>query len=135
MRDPSKKGSPRERARDALDLLDTHLQEDLHGDIDGVETIDAGLRALATALTELYDIPVPEGMRPVYIDDALNSLVAREIVGDEARRLALKLQKAIVEATYHGLDDEALEQANESREALWKILNKLVDGEDTQNGT
>ncbi len=129
------KKSPLEAAREALDLLDTHIQEDRHGDIDGVDTVDAGLRAMASALTELHQIPVPEGLQALQIAEVLDFLVAQKRAPTDAPGRAMELLSHIVDATYHGLSDEALERANKVREELREILNALIREQEARDGT
>ncbi|MEZ4313603.1 MAG: hypothetical protein R3F14_36745 [Polyangiaceae bacterium] len=99
----------------------------MHGDIDGVDTLDAGLRAMASALARLVDISLPEGMRSIYLEDILDHLVASGLVEQEASKLVRLLRGSITTAMYQGLNDEEISHTNDISEKLHNLLSDLLE--------
>jgi hypothetical protein len=107
----------------ALGLLGAHLQKGPHEDLDGVDTIVAGLDAMASALARHRAFPAAGGERPPRLDEVLSFIGAPEAL----ITLAAELWELIWMARYTGLSQPQLETAEQKRVALHDELKRYLD--------
>jgi hypothetical protein len=110
----------------ALILLGETIEEGFHGDVEGIDTVDVGLQAMASALDRLLSFPEAKGARGPDIEEVLAYLVSVGRVGDKALDAARRLAAGIKQARYEPLQYEDVEDLEEARSELYGELEALL---------
>jgi len=113
-------------AQKALLLLDETIGEGSHGDVDGIDTVEIGLQAMASAIARLFPFPEAKGARGPDIEEVLAYLVSVDRVGEEALDAARRVAAGIKRARYEPLRDEDITNLEEARRELYGELEALL---------
>ncbi len=114
-------------ARDAALLLDEPLRRGAYGDVEGVDVLAAGLRALASALAAHFAFPESAHDGAPTLDEVLAYLTSKGLAPLEAVHRATQLQKALQRASYHGLSKDEIQEADVARSELFDHVQSLLD--------
>ncbi len=114
-------------ARKALGLIEAHVQKGPFGTVEGIDSIDLGFEAMASALARLFTFPKVEPDERPAIEDVLAYLASEGKVDEEAIRQATEVRRGIRDATYKGLADHEITQIEDLRTKLYTHIKKLLD--------
>ncbi|WP_437840174.1 hypothetical protein [Sorangium sp. So ce1153] len=112
-------------AQRALILLDVRVQENFFGTIEGVDTIDLALDALAYPLARLLSFPLDATEAPS-IDDVLNYLASRDLIEPDTVELLERVREGIKKSTYAGLRHRGVIDLEAARGKLYEHLEALL---------
>jgi hypothetical protein len=111
-------------AQRALIFIDESLTSP-HG-LGGIDTVEIGMRAMATTLPSLFDFPETVRDEIDTVDKALAYMALDGDVDKDAARQAAALLYGIHRASYQGLGDDDLESLEEARQVLYGHLEALI---------
>lgn len=111
-------------AQRALIFIDESLTSP-HG-LGGIDTVEIGMRAMATTLSSLFDFPETVRDEIDTVDKALAYMALDGDVDKDAARQAAALLYGIHRASYQGLGDDDLESLEEARQKLYGHLEALI---------
>lgn len=109
----------------ALGLLDIHVQKNFFGTVEGVDTVDVALDALAYPLARLFSFPLDVTEAPA-LADVLAYLASQERIERTVVTLLERVQEGIRRSTYMGLREKGIEDMEEARGELHDHLVKLL---------
>lgn len=109
----------------ALALLDVRIQRSYFGDVEGVDTVDLALDALAYPLARLFSFPLDPTEAPNLVD-VFAYLSSRKFIEPEVVDRLKKVLQGIRRSTYVGLRNEDIERMEVARRALYSDLEALL---------
>jgi hypothetical protein len=116
-------------AWEALTLIDVRVQRDYFGGIEGIDTLDLGLDAMARSLVRLF-CREEDDDAPEELDDVLAFLATQGRIDEGAVDDARQVREGVKQSTYGGITDRDIEATEKAREALYDKLRALLDDVD-----